>query len=50
MWLLTLGSIWYLVTIWLAIAENRQEEEKKKGARRRLRPSGHGHQEDFSPG
>jgi transposase-like protein len=38
MWLLTLGSIWYLVTIWLAIAENRQEEEKKKGARRRLRP------------
>jgi hypothetical protein len=38
MWLLMLGSMWYLVTIWQAIAEKRHEEEKKKGQRRRLKP------------
>ena len=37
-WLLTLWSVWFFVTNWLDIAEDRHEEEKKKGKRRRLKP------------
>ena len=37
-WLLTVWSIWFFLTIWRDISWRSEEEEKKKGKRRRLKP------------